>query len=73
MSEQVKNVSEVAREIAGVSSLASDVASKLRENINNVKEALGQADAVSGALKSAGDELRGVLGILSNNPPPGSR
>lgn len=70
MSEQVKNVSEVAREIADVNAKAKEVAADLKTNLSAVSEALDVAKDVSLALRNAGAELRGILGIHSNNPPP---
>lgn len=70
-SGDVKQVSESARAIAKVGEDARRVREKLEESIREVTEALGVADEVATALRSAGAELRGALGIQTNSPPRG--
>lgn len=69
MSNDVKQVADVAREIADVGRRARAVADELRGNLAAVGEALEIAEGVSKALRDAGAELRGVLGAQTNNPP----
>lgn len=69
MSTDVKQVTEVAREIAEVGARARTIADELRSNLQAVSESLEIADEVSKALRAAGAELRGVLGAHTNSPP----
>lgn len=71
MSTDVKQVTEVAREIADVGRRARKIADGLRSSLDAVNESLEVAEDVSRALQAAGAELRGVLGIQTNNPPAG--
>lgn len=65
----VKQVTEVARDVAAVGKRAREVAGKLRSSIDEVHEALDVADGLGDALRAAGAELRGALGVQTNNPP----
>lgn len=69
MSDEVKAVSEVAKDIAVVKELARSVATELRASIAEVTDHLHIAKDVSSALRAAGLELRQVLGTTTNNPP----
>jgi len=69
MSQDVKQVTDVARQIADVGVEARKISADLKASISEVREALGVAGEVSNALRSAGAELRGVLGLNTNNPP----
>jgi hypothetical protein len=68
-SNDVKQVSDSARAIAEVGATARRVREKLDASIAEINDALGVADEVADALRSAGAELRGVLGTQTNNPP----
>lgn len=68
-SNDVKQVSESARAIAEVGKTARKVREKLDASIADINDALEVADGVADALRSAGAELRGVLGTQTNNPP----
>lgn len=65
----IKQVSESARAIAEVGKTARKVREKLDASIVEINDALEVADGVADALRSAGAELRGVLGTQTNNPP----
>lgn len=65
----VNQVTESARAIAEVGAAARKVREKLDQSIADVRDALGVADEVADALRSAGAELRGALGVQTNNPP----
>ena len=65
----VKQVTDVAREIADVGKRAREVADGLKTSIGEVNEALDVAEDLTRALRQAGAELRGVLGGQTNNPP----
>ena len=65
----IKQVSESARAIAEVGKTARKVREKLDASIAEINDALGVADEVADALRSAGAELRGVLGTQTNTPP----
>lgn len=69
MTAEVKGLTDVVKDISSVKQQASQVAGQLRENIGNVQQSLGMVSEVSEALKAADAELRGALGIQSNNPP----
>lgn len=70
MSVEVKSLTDVVKDITTVKEQAAFVAQQLRQNISDVTEALQMTDEVSRALREAGAELRGALGVQSNNPPP---
>ena len=65
----VDNVTGVAREVADVGKRARSVADDLKRNIGAVNEALDVAEGLSEALGQAAGELRGALGVQTNNPP----
>lgn len=69
MSEQVKALTDVVKDVATVKKMAADVAVEMRQNIADVTEGLLLAKEMSGVLKDAGSELRGALGLGSNHPP----
>ena len=69
MSSDVKNVTDVAREVADLGRRARGIADNMRADIKDVNEALDVAEDISRALRSAGAELRGVLGTQTNHPP----
>jgi len=66
---EVKGLTDVVKDIGSVKQQASQVAGELRNNIAEVQTALGLVSEVSNALKDAGAELRGALGLQTNNPP----
>lgn len=72
MAAEVQGVTDVVKDITAIKQQASQVAGELRSNISNVKQSLGMVSEVSDALKAADAELRGALGIQTNNPPAGS-
>lgn len=72
MSSQVKGVSEVAKEVAGINELARTTAVDLRKNLDDVRNALVLTGELSQALKDAGVELRSVLSPQTNHPPTDS-
>lgn len=69
-SKDVKQVTESARAIADIGRDAQRIKQKLEESVADIRDALGIADQTADALRSAGAELRGVLGAQTNNPPP---
>jgi hypothetical protein len=68
-STDVKQVTDSAKAIAQVAADARRIRQKLDQSIAEVNDALGIADGVADALRSAGAELRGALGAQTNNPP----
>ena len=69
MSNEVKQVTEVAKDIVELGSRARGVGKRLRQDITDTHQALDVAEDVSKALQSAAAELRGALGITTNSPP----
>ena len=69
MATEVKGLTDVVKDISTVKQQASSVAADLRKNMDDVQQALGLVSEVSNALKDAGAELRGALGVQTNNPP----
>jgi ABC-type transporter Mla subunit MlaD len=69
MSGQVKGVTDVVKEVHDLNKHAATVADEMRKNIADVKDALAMTQELSTALRDAGAELRGTLGIQTNNPP----
>lgn len=71
MSAEVKNVSEVVKGVVQeVKDTATQVADRLRKKSDEAKLALGMVDQFGDELGKATSELRGLLGISTNNPPP---
>ncbi len=71
MSNEVKSLTQVVREdLAALKDQAATLAAELRANISEVAEGLSMAKEVSTALRDAGAELRGALGVQTNSPPP---
>ncbi len=69
MSNDVKAVSDVAKELKGISDRARSLAAEMRQNIKDVTEALDVTQEVSKSLRDSGAELRGILGTQTNRPP----
>lgn len=69
MSRDVKQVSEIAREVGAVGQRAREVADRLKRSVAATHEALDVADDVGKTLDQAAAELRGALGMNTNNPP----
>lgn len=70
MSAEVKNVSEVVKTtVQEVKEVATQVADRLRQKTDEAKLALGLVDQFGNELGKATAELRGLLGISTNNPP----
>ena len=69
MSGEVQQVTEVAKDIVELGKRARGVSERLRQDINDTHQALDVAEDVSKALQTSAAELRGALGMTSNNPP----
>lgn len=70
MSSDVKQVSEVMREVAGLGERARTIKAGMRADLDEAHEALDIADGVRQSLHSTVAELRGILGGQTNDPPP---
>lgn len=69
MSSDVKAVTDVANDVARLGERARDVADAMRQSIEDTHQALNIAESVSKSLALATAELRGALGVQTNNPP----
>lgn len=71
MSAEVKSVSEVVKStVQDVKDTALQVADRLRAKTAEAKQALGLVDQFGDELGKATAELRGLLGVQTNSPPP---
>lgn len=70
MSRDVSQVAEVAQDIAKLGARARKIGDRLKTDIADTHAALDIAQDVSDALRSAAADLRGVLGVQTNSPPP---
>ncbi len=66
----VDGVTDAVKAVSEISKLAQDVKAELEKEANGVTEALQLTrEHLTKPLRGAGADLRGALGILTNNPP----